>query len=97
MWGVYTENEYGRLPWRDRVRTAYIMWRNLPIKALHLDRRYYYYAKIGLSTNEVLETNMPKNILDRAVDAFLRNNKLLIQEVKERLEDENTTDTTEEN
>ena len=66
------------------------------LKAIHLDRRYYY-AQIGFSTNEVLETNMPKNILDRAVDAFLRNNKLLTQEVKERFDNGNTTDTTEEN
>ena len=39
MWGIYTENEYGRLEWRDRVRTAYIMWRNLPI--VEICHEYY--------------------------------------------------------
>ena len=39
MFGVYTDNEYGRLQWRDRVRTAYIMWRNLPI--VEIQHEYY--------------------------------------------------------
>lgn len=53
------------------------------IKAILLNKRFYY-AKIGFATHEVLETNMPKNILDRTIGAFKRNYKLLWNEMKER-------------
>lgn len=39
MLGIYTENEYGRLEWRDRVRKAYIMWRDKPIVEIY--HEYY--------------------------------------------------------
>ena len=67
----------------------------ISIKAIHLDRRFYY-AIFALSTNETLESNMDKEMLCRAKCAFKRNYKLLLKEVKERFNNGNTTDTTEE-